>query len=418
MLSIQDLKNFGKSIGVEIRGVIHDPWSLDNLTGLNQQPTMADRLLQLNHLGRHKGWMLKEMLREAPSDIDFHFAKWFTETYREWKKAEDRLDYTDLLTRYLKYGDPLDIEAILIDEGQDLSRLQWAVVHKLGIGAARRYIAGDDDQSIFTWAGASPEAFNGEAADEVRVLPQSYRIPGAVHDLSQSIVGRIRHRHPKEFLARTDPGHVLPVGFLSHEHLTDTSTFILFRNHYRGKALASRLEELGWPYSGTYSPFEAREVPDLISGYSKALVGTPVNPSEAKAMVLYATPAYLKKKAENIAAMENRNINIDELFVDYIKVHRFEQIFSKLRNSEYIGRTIRTAGIKAVLNPPITLMSIHQSKGREASTVILDLEMSRRTFESAMKHPDDEHRVFYVGVTRAKNRLLTLLPTDSTHYKL
>src|SRR5688572_3960216 len=48
MISVRDLKEFGKKVGAEIRGVLHDPWSLESTTGGNQEPTIADRLLQLN----------------------------------------------------------------------------------------------------------------------------------------------------------------------------------------------------------------------------------------------------------------------------------------------------------------------------------------------------------------------------------
>lgn len=418
MISIRDLKDFGKRIGTEIRGVLHDPWSLDSQGPVNQQPTIADRLLQLNHLGRHKGWKLKEMLRHAPTDLEFHFAKWFTESYREWKKAEHRFDYTDLLTRYLTDGRELDIDVIFVDEGQDLSKLQWEVVRKLGRNAKRRYIAGDDDQSIFTWAGASPEAFNEEPAEDARVLPQSYRIPKAVHLLSEKIVGRIRHRYPKQFYPRTEEGEVLPVGFLQHTHLGDVSTYVLFRNHYRGQVLAGQLEALGWPYSGAYSPLEAGETGAVLTGYQKALEGKSLTHSEAKAMVLYANKAYLVPSGETIAAVATGDLKLNQVFSEQIRNAPFEVVFPKVKSAEYIGRAIKTAGIRAVLNPSVTLMSIHQSKGREANTVILDLEMSRRTYEHMMVEPDDEHRVFYVGVTRAKNRLLTLMPTDATYYQL
>src|SRR5262245_19086088 len=144
MTSVRDLKKFGKSIGVEIHGMVHDPWSLDAISG-TQEPTIADRLLQLNHLGRHRKLFLKDTLRYAATDLDFHYAKWFTEAYRAWKTSERQYDYTDLLTRYLDVGKPLDVDVVFIDEAQDLSKLQWEVTHKLGSKAARRYLAGDDD---------------------------------------------------------------------------------------------------------------------------------------------------------------------------------------------------------------------------------------------------------------------------------
>jgi superfamily I DNA/RNA helicase len=61
-------------------------------------------------------------------------------------------------------------------------------------------------------------------------------------------------------------------------------------------------------------------------------------------------------------------------------------------------------------------MSIHQSKGREAHTVVLDTDISKAVYDNMLWEPDEEHRVWYVGVTRAKERLYTLLPEGMYSY--
>ena len=55
--------------------------------------------------------------------------------------------------------------------------------------------------------------------------------------------------------------------------------------------------------------------------------------------------------------------------------------------------------------PTIRLSTIHASKGHEADQVILLTDMTTRVQQTADKHPDDEIRVFYVGMTRSKNIL-------------
>jgi DNA helicase-2/ATP-dependent DNA helicase PcrA len=412
------LKEFGKKIGVDIRGTLHDPWSLESVTGENQEPSMADRLLQLNHLGRHKQLKLKEMLRYAPTDIDFHFAKWFTETYRGWKHSQGLVDYTDLLTVYLQSGSPLDVDVGFIDEAQDLSLLQWAVARKMVSAAHRLYLAGDDDQAIFTWAGASPDAFNSESVDESTVLEQSYRVPKCVHTLSESVVRRIRARHPKSYLPRDYEGEYSEVGSLGYNHLGDASTFVLFRNHYRGLALSKQLEEMAWPYSGPYSPLDNQEAKGLLSVYRSMREGHDVNPSEAKIAIAYTHMHYLRGHAEATAFNSTGPIGCNLLFNKDVRNVPFDVLFPRIRGAHYITRVIQGAGIKEALQPSMTLMSIHQSKGRQANTVILDLEMSRRTFEGYLQNPDDEHRVWYVAITRTRERLITLLPNDSSFYKI
>jgi superfamily I DNA/RNA helicase len=413
----RDVREFGKKIGVAITGVMHDPWSVETITGSRTQPTKADRLLQLNHLGRHRMIKLKEMMREAPMDLDFKYAKWFTQSYRAWKDAEGLLDYTDLLIRYLEEGAVLDLDVMFVDEAQDLSNLQWAVVRKLSTNVQRRYIAGDDDQAIFTWAGASPDIFNAEPAEDVKVLPQSFRIPSVVHQVSDRIIRRVKKRYEKEFKPRAAVGEYRPIGNLSAEHLGDPDTFVLFRNHYRGAQFAETLEGLGWPFAGNMSPAELPGVRPALEGLFRLREGRTVMPSQAKALVMMSAPGYLANGAARRAQSARSELQLNEVFsLGGALTDPIEKVLVKLPKLNYFSNVIRHAGLKALLNPPVTLMSIHQSKGRQANTVILDLEMAKLTWEHYLKDPDDEHRVFYVGATRAKERLLTLLPNEAMAY--
>ena len=70
------------------------------------------------------------------------------------------------------------------------------------------------------------------------------------------------------------------------------------------------------------------------------------------------------------------------------------------------GRAVdfyRDADLESV--PTIRLSTIHAAKGHEADRVILLTDMTTRVAQSAEKAPDDEIRVWYVGMTRAKRQL-------------
>ena len=69
-------------------------------------------------------------------------------------------------------------------------------------------------------------------------------------------------------------------------------------------------------------------------------------------------------------------------------------IISLLRRKENLNRA-----------PRITLSTIHGSKGGEADNVMLLTELPRVIDENYFKNKDDERRVFYVGMTRAKKEL-------------
>jgi superfamily I DNA/RNA helicase len=72
-----------------------------------------------------------------------------------------------------------------------------------------------------------------------------------------------------------------------------------------------------------------------------------------------------------------------------------------------------------ILKPPrIHLDTIHGVKGGEADNVILHVDMTRRVARTAEKKPDPEHRVFYVGATRARNNLFLVAPKTDIYYRI
>ena len=59
-----------------------------------------------------------------------------------------------------------EFDVVFIDEAQDLSPLQWKLYDVLKTKAKDIYLAGDDDQAIFAWAGADVKRFIEEPAKE------------------------------------------------------------------------------------------------------------------------------------------------------------------------------------------------------------------------------------------------------------
>jgi superfamily I DNA/RNA helicase len=70
-------------------------------------------------------------------------------------------------------------------------------------------------------------------------------------------------------------------------------------------------------------------------------------------------------------------------------------------------------------NPPkVTLSTIHGAKGTECDNVVVCPDLSARAYEEMQKNPDDEARVFYTAVTRAKETLYILSPKSRHYYDL
>jgi superfamily I DNA/RNA helicase len=95
----------------------------------------------------------------------------FAVAWEEWKRDHGMMDFTDLLEVALRDfkiapGDP---QVVFVDEAQDLSLLQLALVRQWGRHANHLLLAGDDDQGISNLCWLRPQSAVGER--RARVLP-------------------------------------------------------------------------------------------------------------------------------------------------------------------------------------------------------------------------------------------------------
>lgn len=97
---------------------------------------------------------------------------------------------------------------ILVHNCQDSPRLQLDLIVKWSKATRGTVMAGDDDQAIYSWAGAIPEDFLALDVPEAhkKVLAQSYRVPRAVHAMAERIIHRVAKRQPKAYQPRDEDG--------------------------------------------------------------------------------------------------------------------------------------------------------------------------------------------------------------------
>lgn len=350
------------------------------MTSMMSSSVEGDRLMAFDHLRRHR----LQSMEKAMVDWDDRpiILEHFTKSYAAWKEREGLYDFTDLLSQPLT---PLDVEVVFIDEAQDLSRLQWETVWRLCLNAERVYVAGDDDQAIFEWAGADPDTFLGLHADDVRVLGQSYRVPSRVHTVAGQIIQRVKRRQPKQWEARHVPGTVRWETSPEHwEPVPNERTFILARNKKYLRAYEYHLRELGFPYHRLDQPESVTERwADSVVQWENRRKGRPV--SEEGEMAIRS------------ALMPGDGIDPSVPWFDAL---------SRISESDrlFLRAVLRRFGSPGLLEPPkVTLSTIHAVKGREADHVVLDTGMSPVCMRKLHdEDPDSEARVAYVAVTRAK----------------
>jgi hypothetical protein len=90
------------------------------------------------------------------------------------------------------------------------------------------YIAGDDDQAIFKWAGADVNNFL-ELKGQLTVLDQSYRVPRHAHFLASSLIKRVSKRREKFWKPLPQEGKLLWHSSLEHVDMSEGEWLILAR---------------------------------------------------------------------------------------------------------------------------------------------------------------------------------------------
>ena len=83
----------------------------------------------------------------------------------------------------------------------------------------------------------------------------------------------------------------------------------------------------------------------------------------------------------------------------------------------YIRAMLRR-GEKITKEPRIRLSTIHAAKGGEATNVVLLTDITNRVYKTYQQNPDDENRVFYVGLTRAKENLYLIEPSTTRCFQI
>lgn len=146
----------------------------------------------------------------------------FRRIYREYEQRMARarlIDFDDMLVyTYELFRERPDILAlwqkqfsyILIDEFQDINKLQYEIVKMLAKPQDNLFVVGDDDQSIYRFRGAKPEIMLSFKKDypnvEEILLDVNYRSKGRIIERAGRLISYNRTRFPKKIQADRDAG--------------------------------------------------------------------------------------------------------------------------------------------------------------------------------------------------------------------
>lgn len=414
VLEGKKLVEFGDWLGVELS----EMRASDDGTLFGFTP--GDRALFMENLARVRCVPLREQYDLSHDSLPWPLVERLSRGMTQFKADMHLLDYTDMLSQFAASAWSPDLEVLVVDEAQDLSLLQWRVVDKLARSARRVVIAGDDDQAIYRWAGAAVEYFI-EMRGRVRVLGQSWRCPPEVQALSSEIIQRVGHRREKLWSPRDAPGTVTRVQSFDEVDLGGEDVLVLGRNAFALRDVMQPIRADGIIYDWRGHSSVSQGILEAVRSWEALRAGQEVTADEVRRVYEYMTSGLGVRRgfktlpgvppAQSVTMQwlqESGGLMRGEIWHEALDRIPTEEMLYLLRARQ---RGESTSG-----RPRVRLSTIHGAKGGEAEHVVLLRDMADRTWQEAYTNPDDEARVWYVAVTRAKSRLTIVAPSGRMAY--
>ena len=380
-------------------------------------------LNQIN-LARYRGVSIEEQYdrNEHGGKINWLKLQRIAKALPVFKKNNHKYDFTDFIEIVVQKQLAPQLDVLFVDEAQDLNWLQWQMVHLLEKNSHKSFIAGDDDQAIYTFQGADVNHFLGLQGKRT-VLTQSYRVPSKVHKLADLIVNRLSKRQPKIWKPRDEEGEVHWVHSLRSVDFKEGKMLVLASANYMLDRVKDYLESWGYPYQTKGNKRVSENFLTSLLEWEEWRKGVKLPFASVKRIYSYLG---VKKKQlrrgfktcktmmpdksytmedckQHHGLLENRPwsqaLECDHKTVNYIE--------SMQRNGEDLSKP-----------PRITLSTIHGAKGGESRKVTLMPDLSWNASKSYERNPDPVHRQFYTGITRTQHTLYILSPKENNFYQI
>ena len=385
--------------------------------------------------------------------------------YQKRLKENNAMDFDDLLmnTVYL-FANESEVlrfyqnkfRYFLVDEFQDTNHAQFILIKMLGKSSGNITVVGDFSQSIYSWRGAqitNLNKFQNEFPQaKIFYLEENYRSTGNILDFAYKVISK-NTTHPILHL-KTANEKGEEIFFYEAENEEDEAIFIvetiknlpfifssiavLYRTNVQSRIIEEAFLHHAVPYMliGGTRFYERKEIKDILS-YLRLLIN-PKDGISLKRVKGLGKKRYDKFKAifnqlreeinkkETVEIMEEVLSATDYLSLfdledeeDYSRIENIKELKSVALNypnlteflqqvtlveSEYFDEEKLTKEKESV-----KLMTLHAAKGLEFDTVfIAGVEEGILPHSRAIDdyyQLEEERRLFYVGITRAKKRL-------------
>jgi DNA helicase-2/ATP-dependent DNA helicase PcrA len=381
--------------------------------------------------------------------------------WRSYKGEEGVVGFADMLERVQQRSLLPNVEHLVIDEFQDITTLQYGVYEEWKPHMESVLIAGDDDQVVYAWQGADPNLLLDEEVDDDIVLPNSYRLPSKILNVVNTQISHIEKRQDKDLKPRKQGGSVEAVRSPSMldlvrnvrgtlEQDTEGTVMVLFRARYQMFQFMDEFIDDGMPFTSlTDQRMWTDRLRDYVDAVESLDSGETINGLQAQRLgEMLADSAFGTGDRDDYfeafdALEEEAGVDdLTEMTVDpdFVDDHApfapgpasAADMLTKVSNFQERSVKAYFKGDYRGMDPTrLRLGTIHSAKGREADHVFVATDLTEKVVEqmaASVEDPtdvpgvteftkrtdpvptltDNERRVFYVGMSRARERLVLL----------
>lgn len=336
--------------------------------------------------------------------------------------------------RLLSLGITLPYSHLFVDEVQDSSDMDFAIYEALP--AANKFFVGDEDQSIFAFRGANPKNFarlSSSVKSEPHVLIQNYRSDTAICGAANRLIAHNQGRFPKSIApVSTAEGSVTVESFKLPMIEQSTiarriseqpeSTAVLLRTNLLVDQWKAALVGFGVKVASK----ETRQIPPDFALLKTALAVL-IDPSND--WVCYQLLKLKIGEAEALKAQREaqaQGVTLNELRLNTPSGLETRAYRSFLEKAGLSGESLQLFDTAIAQNPPtgtdllallvaepeeefsggVVVTTYHGAKGREWDNVYLPaFEQQLIPGESKSRTVEEERRLAFVGMTRARHQL-------------